>query len=186
MRHQAMEAIHHTCHGAASDMAVSCVLVAALVLMPLVACSPGRVDLDSPSTGDPCAGELCSGAGTCIATGEPPAPACSCDDGYQAAGLACVPTTTHDAALTWDAPTTYTDDTPLTDITGYRIYWGPASGAYLDSRTIGMPSCVDVTGTMQCTYTLTELPAGTYFFAVTVFNAEGYESAFSNEATATY
>jgi hypothetical protein len=32
------------------------------------------------------------------------------------------------ATLTWDAPTTNADGTPLTDLAGYRIYYGTTSG----------------------------------------------------------
>ena len=39
---------------------------------------------------------------------------------------------------------------------------------------------------MTCTYTLTGLGAGSYFFAVTAYNAGGYESVRSNEATKTF
>ncbi len=31
--------------------------------------------------------------------------------------------------LAWDAPTTNTDGTPLTDLAGYKIYYGPTSGS---------------------------------------------------------
>ncbi len=88
--------------------------------------------------------------------------------------------------LTWEPPTANTDDTALTDLAGYRLYWGASTGAYTNNQDLGMASCADMAGTMTCTYTLTGLDAGTYFFAVTAYNVGGYESVRSNEATATY
>jgi ABC-type glycerol-3-phosphate transport system substrate-binding protein len=34
------------------------------------------------------------------------------------------------ATLTWDAPTTNVDGTPLTDLAGYKVYYGTALGNY--------------------------------------------------------
>lgn len=73
-----------------------------------------------------------------------------------------------DVTLAWDANTE-------PDLAGYRIYFGPASRAY------GAPIVI---GT-QTTYTITGLPAGTYYFAVTAYNTAGLESGFSNEVSAT-
>ncbi|HZX49313.1 MAG TPA: fibronectin type III domain-containing protein, partial [Nitrospirota bacterium] len=34
------------------------------------------------------------------------------------------------AILTWDPPTTNSDGSPLTDLAGYKVYYGPTSGNY--------------------------------------------------------
>jgi hypothetical protein len=76
------------------------------------------------------------------------------------------------ATLTWDAPSTNTDVSPITDIAGYKLYYGTQSGSY--------PHYVDV-GNVT-TYKLDNLTVGTtYFFAATVYNTSGVESGFSNE-----
>ena len=106
--------------------------------------------------------------------------ALSCDD----AGI-CVADVADGVVLTWEPPTTNTDDSPLTDLAGYRLYWGTSTSAYSSNQDLGMPSCADVAGTMTCTYTLAGLGAGSYFFAVTAYNTGGYESVYSNEATKT-
>jgi hypothetical protein len=70
--------------------------------------------------------------------------------------------------LQWDANTE-------TDLAGYKIYYGTASGVY------GTPV---VSGT-STTYTVTGLAAGTYYFAVTAYNTSGLESGYSNEVYTT-
>jgi len=77
--------------------------------------------------------------------------------------------------LSWSAPTTNTDGTPLTDLAGYNVYYGPSSGNYTNSYNAGMST----------SYTINNLPAGTYYFVVTAYNAAGYASTFSNEASKT-
>ena len=38
------------------------------------------------------------------------------------------PVLAESVSLRWDAPTTSTDDTPLTDLAGFNIYQGTATG----------------------------------------------------------
>ena len=67
------------------------------------------------------------------------------------------------------------DPNSETDLAGHRIYWGAASGQY------GIP----ITAGLQTTYTVTNLAAGNYYFAVTAVNSAGVESGFSNEVFGT-
>jgi hypothetical protein len=75
-------------------------------------------------------------------------------------------------ALSWVAPTENVDGSPLTDLAAYRVYYGEASRAYTAQRHID-----DRT---QTSTTIT-LPSGDYFVAMTALDAEGNESAYSNE-----
>ncbi len=77
--------------------------------------------------------------------------------------------------LAWDAATTNTDGTVLTDLAGYKLRYGTSSGNYSNSVTVGA-------GT---SYVLNNLAPGTYYFAVTAVNTAGVESGFSNEASKT-
>jgi hypothetical protein len=64
------------------------------------------------------------------------------------------------------------DRSPSPEVTGYRVYYGVASGNYTNSVVVG-----NVT-----TNTVPALSRGvTYFFAVTSYDANGRESTFSNE-----
>ena len=69
--------------------------------------------------------------------------------------------------LAWDAPTTNSDGSPLTDLAGYYVYYGTASGVY------GSP----VDAKNVTTYTLTGLtPGQTYYITVTAYDTSGNES----------
>jgi Fibronectin type III domain len=78
--------------------------------------------------------------------------------------------------LSWEAPTTRTDGTPLTDIAGFTLYYGLASGEYAFLKALGSQTTAAVSGLE---------PGETYYFAVTAFDHAGNESRFSNEATVT-
>jgi hypothetical protein len=80
------------------------------------------------------------------------------------------------ATLAWDAPTTNTDGTSLTDLVGYKIYYGTVSGKY--SHVIDVGNLTN--------YKVENLTVGTtYFFVVTDYNTSGVESGFSNEVAKT-
>src|SRR5208283_256083 len=78
------------------------------------------------------------------------------------------------ASLSWNAPATNTDGTPLTDIAGYTVHYGTASGQYTLNADVG-----NVTN-----YTV-DLAAGTYYFAITAYSSSSVNSPFSNEASKT-
>ena len=63
-------------------------------------------------------------------------------------------------------------------VTGYRVYYGTSSGAYLQAPGAGAV----VSNTTQ--YSLTGLPTGkTYYFSVTSVDGSGTESPHSNEVS---
>jgi hypothetical protein len=74
--------------------------------------------------------------------------------------------------LTWQAPTQNVDGSALTDLAGYRIYFGSTSSNYTDSLAVN-----DAGATTRAL----KLPSGTYYFAMTALDAQGNESAYSNE-----
>jgi hypothetical protein len=64
------------------------------------------------------------------------------------------------------------DPNSESDLAGYKIYYGTASGQYGTPIVIGK----------QTEYTVTGLTPGvTYYFAVTAYSVSGLESGFSNE-----
>ena len=79
-------------------------------------------------------------------------------------------------SLSWQAPTTNEDNTPLVDLAGYRVYYG-TSAAALDNQ-------IDVTGYTTCSIgNLT--PGVTYYFVVTAYDSSGNESGYSNIVSTT-
>src|ERR1700690_1238325 len=72
--------------------------------------------------------------------------------------------------LTWTPPTTNTDGTPLTDLAGYKLYYGTSSGNYGTPINVGNVA----------TYTISNLTSGSYYFAVTAYDLSGVESNYSN------
>lgn len=89
-------------------------------------------------------------------------------------GITVVAVTAGSATLSWTPPTRNTDGTPLSNLAGYRIYWGPSRGQYSSSVTVnaGLSS-----------YVVEQLTPGTWYFVLTAFNTHNVESAFSNEAS---
>jgi len=64
------------------------------------------------------------------------------------------------------------DPNSETDLAGYNVYWGTASGHYDNKFNAGKVVVNTVSGLV---------PGVTYFFAVTAYNSSGLESDFSNE-----
>ena len=79
------------------------------------------------------------------------------------------------ATLSWTAPTLNTDGSALTDLAGYRIYYGTSASQLnqtVDINTAGISS-----------YVVGNLNSGNYYFAISARNAQGVESSRSNIAS---
>ena len=81
------------------------------------------------------------------------------------------------ATVSWAPPTSRTDGTPLTDLAGYRVYYGTSSGTY--------PNKVQIDNPGVTTYVVENLAPATYYFVTTAFDATGAESDYSNVASKT-
>jgi uncharacterized protein YceK len=77
------------------------------------------------------------------------------------------------AVVTWDAPTINDDGTPLTDLSGYKVYYGTSSGNYEQTIDVGNYTSIEIDS----------LTDGTWFFSVKAYDSSGNESAFSNEVS---
>jgi hypothetical protein len=75
-------------------------------------------------------------------------------------------------ALSWVPPNENADGSELNDLAGYHIYVGERSRAY--DRTIQLPDATATDARIS-------LPSGSYHVAMTAFDLEGNESAYSNE-----
>jgi hypothetical protein len=76
--------------------------------------------------------------------------------------------------LSWTPPTENTDGTPLTDLSGYKIYYGTSAAALTKSVA------VNTAGVSM--HVVEDLTPATWYFAITAVTASGEESNFSNVA----
>ncbi len=79
--------------------------------------------------------------------------------------------------LGWQAPTETTNGSQITDLAGYKIHYGTKSADYTQ--------VVSVNNAGLTRYVVDNLPKGTYYFAITAYNAKGLESDLSGEVTST-
>jgi hypothetical protein len=80
------------------------------------------------------------------------------------------------ATLSWAAPTTNTNGTPVTPLKGYTIYYGTSPGAL--SQSVAVSSSAT-------SYTVTGLASGTWYFGIVANAADGTQSAMSNVGSKT-
>jgi hypothetical protein len=91
---------------------------------------------------------------------------------------AAPPTVSSNAVtLNWTPPTENTNGTALTNLSGYNIHYGTASGDYTQT--------VSVANAGIATYVVDDLTPGTYYFSVGAVNSQGTESPLSSEVSAT-
>ena len=79
------------------------------------------------------------------------------------------------ATLTWTAPTSNTDGTPLTDLAGFKIYYDTTQGG-------PYANLIDIPDPNATSHVVSPLSSGNWFFVATAYNAIGTESDVSNEA----
>jgi hypothetical protein len=72
------------------------------------------------------------------------------------------------ATLSWQPPTQRTDGSPLVDLAGYRILYGTSSSNLSNRVTLTNPGLTS--------YVIENLAQGTWYFAMTAFDASGAES----------
>jgi len=91
--------------------------------------------------------------------------------------VAVVAVASGSATLTWQPPTQNTDGSPLTDLAGYRVYWGQSPSSLNNSMPLNNAGIT--------TYVVEELTPATWYFSVTALDADDLESSFSNVASKT-
>jgi hypothetical protein len=79
---------------------------------------------------------------------------------------------TGSATLSWTQPLQNTNGSTLTDLAGYRIYYGTSAG--------NLNQVIQLTGTGLTTYVISNLSSATWYFGMTAYDSGGMESALSN------
>ena len=87
-------------------------------------------------------------------------------------GLSHTDSTSQTAIVSWTPPVQRTDGSALTDLAGYRVYYGKG----LNSLT----RIIDIRNAGQTSQFIDNLDTGTWYFAVTAYTNEGLESEMSN------
>ncbi|MEJ2394334.1 MAG: fibronectin type III domain-containing protein [Candidatus Thiodiazotropha sp.] len=84
-----------------------------------------------------------------------------------------VPASNGSVTISWTPPSTRSDGSYLSsnDLAGYRVYLGTSSSS-LSPRE-------DLADIEMTEYTVKNLPAGDYYFAVTAYDSDGQESGYS-------
>ncbi len=82
---------------------------------------------------------------------------------------------TGSATLHWTTPTENTNGSALTDLAGYHVYYGASPSS--------MTSSVTVANAGTTSYTVGNLPVGTWYFAVNAYTTSDQDSALSNTAS---
>jgi hypothetical protein len=77
--------------------------------------------------------------------------------------------------LSWETPVSLVDGKPLADLSGFNIYYGKSPLDYSEMTDVGNVR----------TYTLQNMPTGTYYFAITAYDPAGNETDFSSEVNKT-
>ncbi len=78
--------------------------------------------------------------------------------------------------LSWDAPTTNTDGSPLADLAGYTIHYGTIESLLTQSVTVDNPNT---------SYAFQNLAAGVWYFAISAVTSAGIDGAMSDPVSAT-
>ena len=81
------------------------------------------------------------------------------------------PTNSGTATVRWTGPTEYTNGTALTDLAGYRLYYGKSRSE--------LSSVVQLSDAAVSAYTVRNLGTATWYFAVTAYSETGVESPVS-------
>jgi hypothetical protein len=86
------------------------------------------------------------------------------------------PVSTGTATLDWMPPTQNSDGSVLTNLAGYTVYYGTSPDNLTQSVKVSNPGLT--------AYTLSNLQAGTWYFAVTSYSSAGVESSRSGVISA--
>lgn len=141
-------------------------LIVSVIALQLSACGGGG--------GGSGGGSTASGAGTDIVSSADINPA---DSGTSSSatnsGNSTSTKSTSTLTLSWAAPVTRADGTPLSlaEVDGFNIYYGNSAGNYTNH--------INVDDATAQTITLTNVPVGTYYLVMTTYDVNGLESTYS-------
>ena len=89
------------------------------------------------------------------------------------------PTTDKSTTLSWNPPTRNDDGSPISNLAGYTLHYGTASQDYTGR--------IEITNPTATSYVISDgaFPRGTYYFAISAYNAQQVSSSLSGEVSVT-
>jgi hypothetical protein len=161
--------------GSSGSAATSAAAGGSVSVASLVSPNAGTIDRSSPVTAPTSAGTTTAGTPSTAAasssgstTTTTPATTTPAAGTTVASTVTKTTTTTGVATLDWLPPTENSDGSALTNLAGYTVYYGTSPDSLTQS--------VKVTNPGLTAYTVTNLPSGTWYFAVTSYSSTGVES----------
>lgn len=173
-------------HASASTARLSLVLGAAIAALVLGGCGSDANPLSSgngsspPSSGAPPTGTPPPDQGKPPSGNSPEdeAPPDNNPPGNDEPPPSAPPSpSTFSVTLSWQAPTERADGSPLTDLAGFRIYYG-------DERE-DLDVVIDLDNPGLSRYVVENLTAGTWYFSMTAYDGGGLQSSPSPTVSAT-
>ena len=124
---------------------------------------------------------ICTGIAACdhsASSGASAAASASSTSSTSATGSTAA-ATAKSVTLSWNAPTENSNGTSLTNLAGYTLHYGTTPQDYTGS--------IEITDPTQTSYVVSNsnFPAGTYYFAISAYNAQQVSSSMSGEVTVT-
>lgn len=125
---------------------------------------------------------ICAGLAACGGSSNPAGAAASAvaasastSTSSVASDAPTVTATDKTVTLSWSQPTQNSNGTSLTDLAGYTLHYGTNSQDYTGS--------IQITSPTQTSYVVngSNFPPGTYYFAISAYNAEQVSSSLSSE-----
>jgi hypothetical protein len=143
------------------------VLCAALLLAGCGGSSSGTVVTPPATSNPPTGGTSPPGGGGSPPPSQPPSSAPP--PGGSPPSNPPPPPSSFSVTLSWQAPTERADGTPLTNLSGFRIFYGTARD--------DLDTTIDLSNPGLSRYVVENLSAGTWYFAMTAYDQAGLQSS---------
>jgi hypothetical protein len=121
----------------------------------------------------------CGGSGSSSVAGSAAASANPLTSSVESPVGPTASSTNKSVTLSWSPPTHNSDGSSITNLAGYTLHYGTASQDYTGS--------IEITSPTQTSYVLSDngFPPGTYYFAISAYNAQQVSSSLSSEVSVT-
>ena len=123
---------------------------------------------------------ICASVAACNDSGSPASGSSAASTGAStsAASVASNPAD-KSVTLSWSPPTQNSDGSSLSNLAGYTLHYGTSSEDYTGS--------IEITNPTATSYVVSDsnFPPGTYYFAISAYNAQQVSSSLSGEISIT-